>query len=76
MTESSWKKVNKRNLNAITRQRKKKAQELYISIYDKEVQKLCCKQDKRNFVEQLTKEAEEADGGKGDIKSLPTSQGA
>ncbi|CAG2197112.1 Craniofacial development protein 2 [Mytilus edulis] len=73
MSENTWKIVNERRqvkekvLTAITRQQKKQTQEQY-SNKDKEVKK-SCKQDKRNFVEQLAKEAEAA-CSKGDTKTL------
>ncbi|XP_071136997.1 uncharacterized protein [Mytilus edulis] len=64
MSENTWKIVNERRqvkekvLTAITRQQKKQTQEQYNNK-DKEVKK-SCKQVKRNFVEQLAKEAEAA----------------
>ncbi|CAG2187778.1 unnamed protein product [Mytilus edulis] len=73
MSENTWKIVNERRqvkekvLTAITRQQKKQTQEQY-SNKDTEVKK-SCKQDKRNFVEQLAKEAEAA-CSKGDTKTL------
>ncbi|XP_071171115.1 craniofacial development protein 2-like [Mytilus edulis] len=77
MSENTWKIVNERLqvkekvLTAITRQQKKQTQEQY-SNKDKEV-KETCKQDKRNFVELLAREAE-AVCSKGDIKPYSTLQ--
>ncbi|CAG2254859.1 unnamed protein product [Mytilus edulis] len=73
MSENTWKIVNERRqvkekvLTAITRQQKKQTQEQY-SNKDTEVKK-SCKQDKRNFVEQLAKEADAA-CSKGGTKTL------
>ncbi|CAG2240202.1 unnamed protein product [Mytilus edulis] len=73
MSDNTWVKVEERRkakekvLNAITRQQKRQTQDLYREI-DKEVKKNC-KQDKRDYVEQLAQEAEIA-CSKGDIKSL------
>ncbi|CAG2220071.1 unnamed protein product [Mytilus edulis] len=71
MSENTWKIVNERRqvkekvLTAITRQQKKQTQEQFaFRQYMKS-----CKQDKRNFVEQLAKEAEAA-CSKGDTKTL------
>ncbi|CAG2212371.1 unnamed protein product [Mytilus edulis] len=73
MSDNTWVKVEERRkakekvLNAITRQQKRQTQDLYREK-DKEVKKNC-KQDKRDYVEQLAQEAEIA-CSKGDIKSL------
>ncbi|CAG2247382.1 unnamed protein product [Mytilus edulis] len=73
MSDNTWVKVEERRkakekvLNATTRQQKRQTQDLYREK-DKEVKKNC-KQDKRNYVEQLAQEAEIA-CSKGDIKSL------
>ncbi|CAG2251701.1 unnamed protein product [Mytilus edulis] len=71
MSDNTWVKVEERRiakekvLNATTRQQKRQTQDLYIEK-DKEVKKNC-KQDKRNYVEQLAQEAE-ITCSKGDMK--------
>ncbi|VDI73809.1 Hypothetical predicted protein [Mytilus galloprovincialis] len=73
MSDNTWVKVEERRkakenvLNATARQQKRQTHDLYREK-DKEV-KQNCKQDKRNYVEQLAQEAEIA-CNKGDIKSL------
>ncbi|CAC5416958.1 unnamed protein product [Mytilus coruscus] len=73
MSDDTWVKVEERRkakekvLNATTRQQKRQTQDLYREK-DKEVKKNC-KQDKRDYVEQLAQEAEIA-CSIGDIKSL------
>ncbi|CAG2220909.1 unnamed protein product [Mytilus edulis] len=73
MSDNTWVKVEERRiakekvLNATTRQQKRQTQDLYREK-DQEVKKNC-KQDKRDYVEQLAQEAEIA-CSKGDIKSL------
>lgn len=73
MSDETLFKVNERRaikeklMNDTTRQQKKTLQDLYCTN-DKEVKK-SCKQDNRNYVEQLAEEAESA-CRKGDIKAL------
>ena len=75
MSEETWQKVNHRRklkqngLNATTRQQKKLVKDQF-STADKVVKKNC-KQDKRNYVEQLAQDAKNA-RNKGDTKTLKT----
>ena len=73
ISEKTWETICERRqdkeriLNAKTRQQKRQTTEKYVKR-DKEVKKRC-KQDKRDYVEQLAQQAESA-CGKGDIMSL------